>query len=117
MNRLDRFKQLCEDYLGEVPREGVHADSTGLEDAAEYVLDGKELAQFCLITSGGDYTYLYPEAATLDDVAETLGWKCGDLTYGEGPHAVVDLDTGTFYWPQWETLLFKATSNAPTASP
>ncbi len=80
----------------------ANANTAAAEDY-QLVLDGDlPITRFVAVTTGGEsITYVAPAGDTLEEATAKAIAEITDRTYAEAPIAVVDLDNGNTYRPDW----------------
>ena len=98
--RREAFRQLIEVH-------GMDPDdpqTTGDEDAAEYLDGEKPLCRFCILSMAGEHSYAYADADTLDAAKTQAATLADDIGWGETVLSIVDLDTNEHWRPDFAAL-------------
>lgn len=110
ITRSDRLKKLAELYG--LSLDVVH--NCGDEDIQEYFdpIDSKTIEKYAVITRSGEFAYIKADAQYMSEAEADSVANINDPIYSESPCVFVDLDTGQEYYPDWNSLVWKAVSNA-----
>lgn len=121
--RAKAVLQLCEDYgltVGDASNTGNEdisayfpADSSGAhlsnwENHVGVVVPPEfDFGKWAALTSAGDFSYIYPEYDTKADAIDKATANIGDSIYNEFPACVVNLDTGSRFYPRYDKLTWR----------
>lgn len=100
--RLDAYKKVCARF--ELDPAG---ETCAAEDYEAVLLGDIELTRFVHVTQAGNIVYVEPSAEDRESAFERAVENINDDIFEEAPIAVVDLDNGNTYFPQWKSLRWR----------
>lgn len=78
------------------------------EDFTEYFVSPRQpIRRYAAITTAGDFVYIKADYPNLNEAKEAALANVNDNIYAETPLAVVDLDTGRTYQPDFSTIVWR----------
>lgn len=100
--RLEAYIKVCKRFELD-PNE----ETCAAEDYHGVIAGDEPLTRFVHITQSGSIVYVEPSFDDLHDAFERALENITDNLHSEAPLAVVDLDTGNTYRPQWGALSWR----------
>lgn len=97
-DRIESYRKVLEEFCIETDEPFSH---TGAEDAAEFLANPETIKRFCVVTGSGEYAYAKPGFDSFEEARSGSVESVDDRVYCECPIAIVDLDEGKQWKPDW----------------